>query len=400
VTSKARLFRASGLFSGTEDLLDAGLLTQGSEIVACGSFSEIAERPEAKTLEVERTHGVIFPGLVNAHLHLELSHLLGKVEKQLGFLAWLSAMMKLERPGSISVSIDAACKQLQTYATVLVGEVTNGMETAPALASAGVSGVIFHELFGLDEGQGTARFDAMVERQRREHSSALVYAPTPHAAHSVHPAVLAKFAALSGPLSIHLAEYPEERAYLLGGTGPLAAWLSARVSGALPAPPGLSSIAYAKGLGLLRPGSLVVHLTDATCTELEVVRDSGAIAVLCPRSNVYIESRLPDVRSMLALGMRFALGTDSLASNDSLDVLEEACTLARAFPEVPASRWLEAATRDGASALGFSQAGSFEPGKHPGVYAVMGALEGRAPSDFLLHHSERERLCLIPGKMS
>jgi aminodeoxyfutalosine deaminase len=400
VTPRARLFRARGLFSGTEDILDAGLLMKGCEVVACGRFADLATRSDASGLEVEQIEGVLFPGLVNAHVHLELSHLLGKVEERLGFLAWLSAMMKLERPDSILESVNLACKQLQAFATVVVGEVTNAMETVTALASAGISGVIFHELFGLHETQVAARFDAMVARLQTETSAALVYAPTPHAVHSVHPRVLAKFASLSGPLSIHLAEYPEEREYLLRGSGPLAAWLGARVSGALPTPPALSSIAYAEQLGLLRPRSLVVHVTDASRAELESLRDSGATAVLCPRSNLYIESRLPDVRCMLALGMRFALGTDSLASNDSLDVLEEACTLAKAFPEVRTSRWLEAATREGATALGFSRAGSFESGKRPGVYAIMGALGDFLPSDFLLHQSKSARICLVPGSVS
>src|SRR3954452_8136882 len=107
----------------------------------------------------------------------------------------------------------------------------------------------------------------------------------------------------------------------------------------------------AAALGLLAPDVLLVHLTDARPDELDRVAASGAPVVLCPRSNLFIEVKLPPLPEMLKAGIVPALGTDSLASNLSLDVLAEAKALTERFPEVPAATLFEMATWAGACAL-------------------------------------------------
>ena len=136
--------------------------------------------------------------------------------------------------------------------------------------------------------------------------------------------------------------------------------------------PGKGPVETARDLGLLAPDVLLVHLTDVRPAELEQVARSGAPVVLCPRSNLFIEMKLPPLIEMLQAGITPALGTDSLASNLSLDLLGEARALADRFPSVPKGKLLEMATTAGARALGRSDLGSLQKGFRPGVLAVSG----------------------------
>src|SRR6202012_1257406 len=129
--------------------------------------------------------------------------------------------------------------------------------------------------------------------------------------------------------SIHVEEDAAEAAWLVDGTGPFADFLRER--GAPPsAPIGQRPIAWLDSLGALGAGTLLVHLTVADAPSLELAARRGCIAVLCPRSNVHIGGRLPDVAAIRAAGLRVALGTDSLASCAPLDVLGDVQRLARA----------------------------------------------------------------------
>jgi cytosine/adenosine deaminase-related metal-dependent hydrolase len=120
-----------------------------------------------------------------------------------------------------------------------------------------------------------------------------------------------------------------------------------------------------------------VHLTDARADELRLVAERGCPVVFCPRSNLHIETRLPPLLAALSAGLTPALGTDSLASNASLDVLAEARALADRFPGVPAKDLVRMATWEGARALGRTDVGRIAKGARPGLVAI----EGEAGED-------------------
>jgi aminodeoxyfutalosine deaminase len=137
----------------------------------------------------------------------------------------------------------------------------------------------------------------------------------------------------------------------------------------------------------------VVHLTDARPEELARVAAAGSPVVLCPRSNLHIELKLPPLLDILAAGIRPGLGTDSLASNASLDPLAEARALSQRFPSVPPATLLAMATGWGADALGFSKLlGRLEPGLFPGLLAFAhGAEPPSDPERFVLAHPHPAR---------
>jgi len=150
------------------------------------------------------------------------------------------------------------------------------------------------------------------------------------------------------------------------------------------------TLEYARSLGVVGPDVLLVHLTEARVDELAELARAEAPVVVCPRSNWTIEARVPPVAEMLAAGLEPALGTDSLASNDSLDVLAEAKVLAERFPDVPPRALVSWATRGGAMALGLSQAGTIEVGKAPGLLAIEGDVSGD-PCAWILADLSRPR---------
>jgi cytosine/adenosine deaminase-related metal-dependent hydrolase len=210
-------------------------------------------------------------------------------------------------------------------------------------------------------------------------SPELAYVPTPHTLYTTHPAIVRSLVESAREhavrVSLHLSEHPSERRFLEYGDGPVADWYESRLR--LPrghaVRAGKSPVAFADELGALGPHVVCVHLTDARPEELALVSQRGSPVVFCPRSNLFIETRLPPLLAARTAGLSPALGTDSLASNSSLDVLAEARALADRFPTVPAADLLRMATWDGACVLGRSDLGRILPGARPGLIAIDGA---------------------------
>jgi cytosine/adenosine deaminase-related metal-dependent hydrolase len=361
-----------------EPLRDAAVVLDAlGRVVAVGPSGELKQRYAQASWQVHRA--ILLPGLVNAHVHLELSALRGETRSGGGFGPWVTSMMEARArllPEQDADAIEAAVSELLRTGTVAVGEVTNSLAAVPSLASAPLLGRVFHEIYGL--GREAAETMLKAAQAARADLSGwpenLSYALCPHTLYSLHADAVRRVLALSrGHLtSLHLSEHAAERAYLRDGTGPFADFLKARnVDTADFRPPGLSPVDYARQLGALSPEVIAVHLCATTRPELLQVAESGAPVVLCPRSNLFIELKLPPLFDMLQVGLRPGLGSDSLASNTSLDVLAEAAALHDRFPQVDAKLLFSMATWYGAVALGLShRVGALCPGLTPGLLAV------------------------------
>ncbi|HMJ51929.1 MAG TPA: amidohydrolase family protein [Polyangiaceae bacterium] len=360
--------------------------------------------PRHAGARVERVRGVLLPGLINAHAHLELSALRGKVPGGAGFVPWVERMIGLrsaERPEEDEDAIEHAVAELDGFGTAAIGEVTNTLAAVPALVRHGMAGVIFHELFGLNREQalhrlGQLQSDATLP-DRGIPAPDFAYALAPHTVYTTHPdavrAILRIVREHGTRTTVHLAEHPAERIFLEGGGGPFFDFAT-RMHFPLEAfpVPRQGPIAAAADLGLLAPDVALVHLTDARPDELDRVARSGAPVVLCPRSNLFIEMKLPPLAEMLRAGIVTALGTDSLASNLSLDLLAEARALGNRFPAVPKAALLTMATAFGARALGRTDLGRLAKGLRPGVVAVAGELgPDEDPASFVLRQPPAQR---------
>jgi cytosine/adenosine deaminase-related metal-dependent hydrolase len=326
---------------------------------------------------------VVLPGLVNAHTHLELSWLDGRVPPQDSMDAWIGTMMRIRRTGpaggdaEITSAIRDAIATMRATGTVLLGDVSNTLASAPMLDQAKMSAVVFHEILGfrpVDPAamvrEAHARLDHVITTSPDRRWSVVAHAP-----YSTSPALFREVAARHqgpAPLAVHLAESNEEMEFLQTGRGPirdmldrLEVWDDAWV------PPGAHPVRYMREVGYLLPGTLLVHGVHLGPTDLDEARDAKAVIVTCPRSNVWVGGGVPPVARFYASGVNVAIGTDSLASVDSLSLFDELAALRRLAPEVEAARFLDSATRVGAEALGYgSDFGSITRGKRAAFVAV------------------------------
>jgi cytosine/adenosine deaminase-related metal-dependent hydrolase len=363
-------------------LAEGAVLLDGETVVAVGPRAEL--RAQAPELPEERARGALVPALVNAHTHVELSWAAGRVPGGDGLVAWTGRLLGLPRPASEEIATAAAraAVALATAGTAAVGDVCNGLAAVPALAEAGLQGIVFHELLGSREAAtGDALADAARERgaltSRHPWPSTLRYVAAPHAPYSVGPALLRRlFAAATAaglPTSVHLAEDPDELALLLDGAGRWPAILARLGVATGERTPGLGPVAYLEGLGAFAPPApppLLVHMVHAGPDDRARARRHGATVVLCPRSNLHIGGRLPDVPALLADGVALALGSDSLASSPDLGLWGEMTALAARFPAIPPEVWLHAASAGGAAALGLPALGTLARGRAPGLLDV------------------------------
>jgi len=325
----------------------------------------------------------VLPGLVNAHTHLELSWLAGRVPPADSLVAWIRRLMALRRDGpapeapAAQITARSALAAMRATGTVLVGDVSNTLMTRALLAGSGVEAVVLHELIGF-----TVTDAALTVREawRRIDEADAIGGGLPqaevaaHAPYSVAPALLREIARQrrEGPLAVHVAESSEEIEFLRTGRGPfrdlledLGVWTDAW------RPPGAAPLDYLAEVGYLQPGLLAVHGVHLSDDALEALRDRGGYLVTCPRSNEWVGAGLPRLARAYAERVPVAIGTDSLASTPTLNLFDELAALRRIAPDVSAACLLESATRVGAEALGFAHDyGTLEPGRRA-VFAVV-----------------------------
>ena len=323
------------------------------------------------------------PACVNAHTHLELSHLAERTRWGKGFTAWLQSLIPLLREAPDPQAAENACAHMAGTGTLYAGNITGSLPGGMLLADAacreaGLAVSHFCEWFGFGApfADGARPWPPRC-RQALEDDPFLAArcAPGGHALYSTGPDILRAAkqdcARMGRIFSFHLAESPEETQLLTTGDGPLRQCYDSVVLPADWQAPGLRPLAYAFKLGLLDAGTLAVHGTQLDAQEVEVLAASGAALCLCPRSNRNLGLGVPPVRDLLESGCLLCLGTDGLTSNRDLDVRQEAVWL-REHLDVPPEALVRLMTINGAEALNMLQsgAGRLEPGS-PADFCVL-----------------------------
>ncbi|HYT69178.1 MAG TPA: amidohydrolase family protein [Vicinamibacterales bacterium] len=319
----------------------------------------------------------VLPGLVNAHTHLELSWMRGQIPQSNSMPKWASQLMSLRRTVSHEPPepIVDAVREARLSGTCLVGDVTNTFATFDPLLDSELSAVLFRELLGFcaPDPEGLV---AQVSGQISDLTPVEWLRPclVPHAPYSVSPALLQAIARANcgRPYSIHLGESAQEIEFLRDGTGEWRALLeSFGVWNPSWTPPACGPVEYLERLGLVDRNLLAVHGVRFEDGDLSRLAAAGATIVACPRSNRWTGAGEPPIGRFYASGVRVAIGTDSLASVQDLNLFAELAEIRRLAPGVPARSILESATLAGATALRFhSDLGSIERGKQAQLLAV------------------------------
>lgn len=360
--------------SSTSVIPDGAVAWRGDRIEAIGPREELRDTyPGAR----ERCWPgkAIFPSFVNAHTHLCLSHLGGRAPYSGDFAAWLQTVLggllewtEEDHASSLRSGLQGAVRS----ATGAAGDILNDWSALSTYEGVLLGGTVFLQVTGFNPviaDVWMANLDQVFdERRGRPKIGELNIGISPHAPYSTSAKLYRdsiEFAQRHDLLLMtHLAETVEEEQFLNTGTGIYRRMLRERGTW-VPRwqPPACSPTQYLENEGLLTDRCLYAHVNYPSEADMELLAKRGVTVVYCPKSHAFFEHRPHKMDQMIQMGIPVALGTDSLASNDSLCMLDEVRLASRRFPHVPAAAIFEAGTATGASALRISDDyGSLEPG--------------------------------------
>ncbi len=310
---------------------------------------------------IDHGPGILMPPLVNAHLHIELSALKNAVPFDKGFRFWVKALLeKREALGEKKLIKEAvkAMDELYASGTLYVGDISTLNLTGPLFKESSLKGICFNEYLG-----NTAQ--NLFVRKDNDISFSLAG----HAPHTTSPELLAALKKKTNeaglPFSIHLAESEDESKFIWEAKGPWAEFLISRgINYSSWGAGGKSPVEYIHDMGLLGSLTIAVHLLDVDQADLKKLVDLKTKVCICPRSNLNLHHKLPDIELMIESGITPALGTDSLASCGSLSIFDEMAFVKQNYPGLSCKTIFSMGTINGAKALGLErETGTLSKGK-------------------------------------
>lgn len=368
-------------------IADASVAVQGGKILAVGPRTVIADH--VGPAEEVRWDGILMPGLVNAHAHLQYHGMaeLGRTVHA-DFEAWSEAFDTMydaiHETEDWSVAAVAGGDEAIRSGTTTIADICTDISAAGALPSTGLSGIAFIETLGHTAQQWVdaqrSVFLEMLDTARLLLTPGFTIGVSPHAPYSIDTAVLADVAKIGRAAGVrihtHLGESTFEDDYYQTGSGPLADFVATFGRGfkiLTDGGVGMSAAEFADHLGLLGSDCHVAHGIYMDAPGRRLLRSTSTAVALCPRSNATIGLDEAPVAAYLDEGSHICVGTDSLSSSPSLDLLDDVKVLSHIAvrqgydkPDL-AHRLLRAATIDGAAAIGMEtgehRVGAIEPGR-------------------------------------
>lgn len=379
--------------TGKAVFLPDGKLHQG-KVVALQDDGTIDAVLDVETVDpalVQQHDGVLSPGFINTHCHLELSHMKGKIDTGTGLLPFIGSVVRTRaaEQEAIDEAIRYGEREMYDTGIVAVGDISNRTDTFAVKSNGRIRFYTFVECFDFMQEDTAetvfAQYSAVYDKLKTDHGSRKSYVP--HAPYSVSDKLYGMIRAANqddSTISIHNQETPPENELFLTGTGGfLDFYRSFDISLDAFEPTGKPSVYSA--LPHLNPANrnLFVHNTLTTKEDIEACHafSDNVFWATCPNANLYIENRLPNYSFFMETGARMTIGTDSLTSNWQLNLMEEMKTISRLQSYVSAETLLTWATKNGAEALGFDDLGTIEPGKRPGLVLIEGMEDGKFVED-------------------
>ncbi len=319
-------------------------------------------------------NGIIVPGFVNCHCHLELSHMKGSIKEGTGLGEFIEQVRTARKANTVSIlsSAYSADNYMFNNGIVLCADICNTSDSFTIKKESRIRYVNLLEVFGLDPDKAVKRIDEITVIAEKAKDMDLPFSIVPHSAYSLSLTLfrLLRDKSLNNKVtSIHFMETAGEENFLKNRTGAL--MTSYKRSELLPArletPECHASVILEE---VTKSGNLIlIHNTFADRKTVRLVSERvNLFWCLCPNSNLYIENKIPPVNMLIREGCELVIGTDSLASNTELSILAELKTLQINFPETSIGDLVLWATMNGAKALGEEkQFGSIETGKKPGL---------------------------------
>lgn len=371
-----RKISADWVFPVSSSPIQNGVLTIDDK----GKILKIDTRHQHNEADLEIHSGVLVPGFVNTHCHLELSHMLGVAPTGTGLLPFLKTVVNHRdvSPKAIQKAIQKGDRDMYKNGVVACGDISNKLDTADTKSDSPIRYYTFVEMFDfLQEDWAQKTFnDYSVVYDGQSNQNGNRKSVVPHAPYTVSKNLFAFLKDVHEndedcTISIHNQETVHEDNFFLSKTGDFLEFYKAFQIG-IDAfqPTKKTSIHYAVEHMNPKHRTLFVHNTMTTPVDIQMAHawSKNVYWATCPNANLYIENRLPNYQFFLDNQARMTIGTDSLTSNWQLSVLEEMKTIAKFQSYISFEMMLEWATLNGAKALGFDkEIGSFDIGKTPGI---------------------------------
>jgi len=365
-------FSAQHILTNTGPPLKRAVITTDDEGIITGIERNNGNLEESGSISFY--NGVIIPGFVNCHSHLELSHMKGRIPEKKGLSDFIMQIRNFRNAAGDYIKESALIADCDLFdnGVQLCADICNTDYTFEIKKKSRVRYINLIEAFGVDPCKAGIRMDEIFFVKEAAEKAGLPWYFVPHSVYSVS---IPLFRALKEKTknniitSIHFMETEGEELFLKGRTGPLIE--SYRITGLLPDTL-QSPLNHTDAIlnEITRSGNIIlVHNTFADSKTIsEVLKRDNTYWCLCPGSNRYIEGRIPPVEMMIMLGCEIVIGTDSLASNKKLCILSELKILQEQIPSLGLEELVSWATINGAKALGEDQNyGKIEPGMKPGL---------------------------------
>jgi cytosine/adenosine deaminase-related metal-dependent hydrolase len=388
------ILKAKYLLPAPDEAIENGALAiDESKIVAAGKYADIHRKHSCKVIDLGES--VILPGLINTHTHLELTSLRGAIKPTKNFTAWVTKVVRTRLSWSeeeLDDSVQNGITMSLESGTTTLADISATGHSFQNLRDSPLRKTVFHEV--IDFNPSTVEATAQATREKitgYPHNSLLTVGISPHAPYTISEELYRKCSTLSHELNIpictHIAETKDEIEFLTRGSGSFVGLLRAQnMLDERWQPPGLLPIEYVNNIGALtflkkgkpktfkifqvisslldyfksflptsfqRSRWMLIHCNYLSDKEISIIKASGSSVIFCPRSHQFFGHENHPFRELLSRGINVALGTDSLASNSSLSILDEMRFLYEHHPSLKPYQILSMATINGARALGF-----------------------------------------------
>jgi cytosine/adenosine deaminase-related metal-dependent hydrolase len=362
-----KFFSAQYIITNTGAPLKRAVITTDDNGLILHISDTEGKLKEKQSLEFH--NGIIIPGFVNCHCHLELSHLKGSIGRRSGLGDFIEQVRSTRDKNSTDIVKSAfqADKDMFSEGIVLCADICNSSATFIIKKQSRISYLSLLEVFGIDPERAGRRMDEISKVAEIAEGMNLPFSFVPHSVYSMSLSLLRLLRAKNvnnKVTSIHFMETAGEKVFLENHSGPV--MTSFEHSGLIP-----SRLETAKNhadaiLNEITPGGnlILVHNTFADKESVSTTMARRNLYwCLCPNSNIYIENEIPPLNLLLQQGCEIVIGTDSLASNDKLSILEELKTLQANFPSVSLEDLICWATCNGME----NEFGTIEEGSKPGL---------------------------------
>lgn len=373
-----RILQADRIYPVTSPFIPEGMVLLDEDGTVLEVLDPAARPEEADRLKdtgkVERLSGWLVPGFINAHCHLELSWMKGRITRGSGLADFIRQLVRLESPDTDTVrqAMQDAEEEMRRNGIVGVGDISNTVESLEQKRHGVLRYHTFVETFDLRPEKAAQKYHEALALAGLYHSAGLSASVVPHSPYTVSKELMRMISEGAKEneqlLSIHHQETASEDTLFRSASGELSGFL-AESGAVLPEPTGHSSFQTlsARLNGCSRV--LLVHNTYTDAIDHQAAESAFGRYwwCMCPSANLFIEKRLPEIPLFFRPDGHTLIGTDSLASNTSLSVLEEMKTIAGAFPGIAFEELLAAATINAARFFSWEdELGSLAKGKRPG----------------------------------